>query len=414
MSTPTTSTPTTIDQRAELDAGVDDSQNVKPLRGGRWHVGYTQARNGLRNYWYPAMFSHEIEEGDFRTRRMLGENILFNRVEGKVLAVQDLCVHHMVRLSAKPTGAESHVPGTVTCWYHGFTYDMETGDLTDVLTQPDCPLIGRAKINSYPVIERQGMIFVWIGDDDETPGPLEADVPPGFFGENHKVVGIRRTIDSNWRLGAENGFDPTHIYFHREAPIVTGTSRRLALGLNMIPGKEPEFVSEGGRRGLVDMLRENYEPLFEAEVSGETVKAAGTQRSTTEESSIWLPGCLKITKFLPDPLMTHFEWYVPIDENRHDYIQVLVRPCANDDEHQDFVAQYHGMWEQMFHREGFNDQDIWARMAMQEVFVNEEEWSNEQLMKPDMAIIYWRRMVNEHARGFQGPARFPAPTEWID
>lgn len=403
----------TTEPIAELDAGADESGGARPLRGGRWHVGYTQARHGLRNYWYPAMFSHEIEEGAFRTRRMLGENILFNRVEGKVLAVLDMCVHHMVRLSAKPGGAESHAPGTVTCWYHGYTYDMETGDLTAVLTQPDCPLIGRAKITAYPVIERQGMIWVWIGDDE--PGPLEADVPPGFFGENHKIVGIRRTIGSNWRLGAENGFDPTHIYFHREAPIVTGTSRRMALGLNMIPGKEPEFVSEGGRRGLVDMLRENYEAVFEAEVTeGTTVKAAGTQRSTTEESSIWLPCTLKITKFLPDPLMTHYEWYVPIDEDRHNYVQVLVRPCDTPEEEADFEAQYHGMWEQMFHRDGFNDQDIWARSALQEVFYNEGEWSAEQLMKPDMALIQWRRLVNEHARDFQPPARFPAPKDWVD
>ncbi|WP_187437898.1 Rieske 2Fe-2S domain-containing protein [Actinomadura decatromicini] len=408
----------TTERAAELDAGVDETGRVdetggaRPLRGGRWHVGYTQARHGLRNYWYPALFSHEIEDGTFRTRRMLGENILFNRVDGTVLAVADSCVHHMVRLSAKPGGAESHVPGTVTCWYHGFTYDMRTGDLTGVLTQPDCPLIGRAKIASYPVAERQGVVFAWIGDDE--PGPLEADVPPGFLGEDHKVVGLRRTIASNWRLGAENGFDPTHIYFHREAPIVTGTSRRMPLGLNMVPGKEPEFVSAGGRRGLVDMLRENYEPLYEAEVNGSVVKATGTHRSTTEEGSIWLPGVLKITKFLPDPEMTHFEWYVPIDEDRHDYVQMLVRPCANADEEKDFVAQYHGMWEQMFHRDGFNDQDIWARCALQEVFANEDEWSSEQLMKPDMALIHWRRLVHGHARGFQGPPRFAAPKDSVD
>lgn len=396
----------------QLDAGVVLAERPEPLRGGRWNKGYSEARHGLRNYWYPALFSHELDEGAFRTRRMLGENVLFNRVDGRVLAVADLCVHHNVRLSAKPTGPECHVPGTVTCWYHGYTYDMESGNLTAVLTQPDCPLIDRTQITSYPVEERQGMIFVWIGDGE--PGPIEADLPPGFLGDNHQVVGIRRTIASNWRVAAENGTDPTHIYFHREAPLVKGTSRKMALGLMTVEGKAPEFVSTEGRRGLVERLQENYEALFSAKINDTVVETHGTNAYATEESSIWLPGVLRITGFLPDPLMTHFEWYVPIDEDRHHYIQVLVRPCATPEETEDFRAQYDGMWERMFHREGFNNQDIWAREAMEEVYANEAEFNNEQLMKPDIVLVQWRRMVNEYARAFQPAPRFPAPKDWED
>lgn len=408
----TMSDQTTAPVSKPSDTDGEHSEEVRHLRTGRWQEGYGKSRHGLRNYWYPALFSHEVAEGEFRTRRMLGENILFNRVDGKVLAVADMCVHHMVRLSAKPGGAESHVPGTVTCWYHGYTYDMETGGLTQVLTQPDCPLIGRTGIRSYPIVERQGLIFVWIGDEE--PVDIEADVPPDFFGENYEIVGIRRTIDSNWRLGAENGFDPTHIYFHREAPIVIGTSRKMALGLEMVPGKDVEFVTSHGRRGLVDMLRENWKPVFETHIDETVIAAAGVNRSTTEESSIWLPGVLKITKFLPDPLMTHFEWYVPIDEDRHDYVQVLVRPCENEQEKNDFVNAYENMWKGLFHMEGFNDQDIWAREAMQEPFQNEDEFLKEQLMKPDMGLVQWRRMVHEHARDFQPAPRFKSPKGWVD
>lgn len=51
---------------------------------------------------------------------------------------------------------------------------------------------------------------------------------------------------------------------------------------------------------------------------------------------------------------------------------------------------------------------------MQEAYDDEEAWREERLMKPDRAILAWRRLVAEKARGYQAPPRAPAPPGSLD
>ena len=133
---------------------------------------YLDAGLGFRNHWYPAFFSHELEEADastgngepvghFRCEVILGERILFRRIDGQVHAIHDQCIHKGVPLSKKP---ECYTRDTITCWYHGFTYDLKTGALINIVTDPHSALIGRHHIRTYPVRETQGLVFVFIGD----------------------------------------------------------------------------------------------------------------------------------------------------------------------------------------------------------------------------------------------------------
>ena len=55
--------------------------------------------------------------------QLLGENILLKRIDGKVYAIRDRCLHRGVQLSRK---LECYTKDTITCWYHGFTYRFET------------------------------------------------------------------------------------------------------------------------------------------------------------------------------------------------------------------------------------------------------------------------------------------------
>src|SRR5262245_1220590 len=117
---------------------------------------YLEADLGFRNHWYPALFAYELEGDDPKPVTMLGEKILIRRVDGHLCAIEDRCAHRRVQLSAK---LECYTKDTVTCWYHGFTYSFRDGSLVQVLTDPECPLIGKLRVKSYPIREEQGMIF---------------------------------------------------------------------------------------------------------------------------------------------------------------------------------------------------------------------------------------------------------------
>ena len=157
---------------------------------------------------------------------MLGERLLFKRVDGKVYAIEDRCLHRGVAFSVRP---ECYTKNTISCWYHGFTYDVRDGKLVAIITDPESPLVGRAQIKAYRVEERKNMVFAYIGDGE--PHDLALDLQPGFLDDNLAVYpnGENEIIKSNWRLAAENGVDASHVYIHRNSALVNAARRPLPL-----------------------------------------------------------------------------------------------------------------------------------------------------------------------------------------
>ena len=65
--------------------------------------------------------------------QLLGEKLLIKRIDGKVYAIRDRCLHRGVPLSRKP---DCYTKDTITCWYHGYTYRFQTGELVNILAVP--------------------------------------------------------------------------------------------------------------------------------------------------------------------------------------------------------------------------------------------------------------------------------------
>src|SRR5262245_54030780 len=134
----------------------------------RWHM----PELGFRNYWYPVMLASDLAKRPVR-RRLLGEDIAFWRDGGKVNAIADRCLHRGASLS------RGHIrfpgSGTLSCPYHGWTYDGQ-GQLRACIQEgPNSVMPGKVKTKAYPVEERLNVIWVWIGDMD--PVPVEDDLP---------------------------------------------------------------------------------------------------------------------------------------------------------------------------------------------------------------------------------------------
>ncbi|ODQ94303.1 hypothetical protein BHQ17_09625 [Mycolicibacterium holsaticum] len=362
--------------------------------GSKWPR-YLQAEWGFDNHWHPAVFSHELVEGGFVSVKVLGRQILLTRAQGRVRAIIDRCAHRGVRFSAEPL---CFLKGTVSCWYHGWTYSLETGELVDVLTSPNSPVVGQVKIPVFAVQERQGLVFVFIGD--EPPHDLSEDVPPGFLDADTHCLGIRRTVDSNWRLGVENGFDTTHIFMHRNSPLIKGNNIALPFGFVPADRGAMDVHAHGWPKGVVDNLAQNYQPVFDAKLDGHSVlqyQFAGDEKRVAAQVSVWLPGVLKVDPF-PDPSLIQYEFYVAIDATHHEYFQVLQRKVASDADIAAYTEEFDTKWRDLA-LHGFNDDDVWAREAQQEFYGSQNGWANEHLFPPDMCITKWRQLASTHARG---------------
>lgn len=353
---------------------------------------YEEAVLGLRNYWYPALLSRDVEKKPVPLT-MLGEDLVFFRQNGSPYVLEDRCAHRGVRLSM----GECRFPGTVSCFYHGWTYDIATGRLLAVLTEgPDSPLVGKVSLRSYPVQERNSVLWVFIGDID--PPPLEADVPDEFLLPD-AVIESRVTVRSgNWRLGAENGLDPGHAsYLHRYS-LWTEISRMLFQGgwrrvkpeieADQWVGytAEPYLVADFPRIG--SWPRDRY--LLPRRRPGSV---------PYPKVQLHLPCLLRVTHW-PSPDMTHYEWYVQVDEGSYRYFQFAVTWTSSSLRRLVFRLRYRLLWKWVAHVL-FNNQDAYAVESMEPFYARHDGWRRERLYVPDAALTAWRRFVQEKARGIQ-------------
>ncbi|MEO3763899.1 aromatic ring-hydroxylating dioxygenase subunit alpha [Streptomyces sp. B8F3] len=161
-----------------------------------------------RNQWYVTAYGHEVGR-ELIARTVLGEPIALYRTEdeaAEVVALADRCVHRRFPLSQGRLDGD-----TVVCGYHGFTYDS-TGACVFVPGQKRVPRT--ARVRSYPVVEQDSFVWVWIGDPavaDPRTIPRAAHLAdPGWI----SVSGME-TIGCDYGLLVDNLLDLSHeTYLH--------------------------------------------------------------------------------------------------------------------------------------------------------------------------------------------------------
>jgi vanillate O-demethylase monooxygenase subunit len=111
----------------------------------------------VRNAWYVAAWSHELEAGKPIPASILDEPIVIYRGEsGRMVALEDRCVHRLAPLSLGRCEGNQ-----LRCMYHGLLYDPD-GKVAEIPGQDLVPK--QARVRSYPVADRHDWIWVWMGD----------------------------------------------------------------------------------------------------------------------------------------------------------------------------------------------------------------------------------------------------------
>jgi phenylpropionate dioxygenase-like ring-hydroxylating dioxygenase large terminal subunit len=157
----------------------------------------------VRNAWYAAAWDHEVGR-TLKPVTMLGDEIvLYRKQDGTLAALEDACPHRKLPLSMGRLKGDE-----VECGYHGLTFDG-TGTCTRVPGAERIPHV--ARVQSYPVHERYGLVWVWMGDS------ALAD-PATIFEVDHwgdPAWGINRgdsmMLECNYLYMTDNLLDPSHV-----------------------------------------------------------------------------------------------------------------------------------------------------------------------------------------------------------
>jgi len=163
----------------------------------------------LLDCWYVAAWDHELIDARLLARTLLGRPVVLYRGEGggsagKVVALDDRCCHRGAQLS------KGRVEGDcVRCMYHGLKFDP-AGRCVQIPGQENIP--AKLGVRSYPVVERDRLVWIWMGDAAKADPAKILDFPylrdAGWRGHPGYLH-----YDANYLLIVDNLADFAHLAF---------------------------------------------------------------------------------------------------------------------------------------------------------------------------------------------------------
>jgi phthalate 4,5-dioxygenase len=216
----------------------------------------------MRQYWQPVALVDEFEprldprmdQRPLKAVRALGQDfILWRDAAGRWGLLDRDCPHRNADLAFA-----RHEGDGVRCAFHGWKFDV-TGRCLDTPAEPaGSRLCERVRQRSYPVLERSGILFAWLGEPGTTPPPF-----PGFdcfAAPATHTFAFKGLWHCNWLQAFEVGIDPAHPSFlHR----FLGDAPLDAVGDNPA-GKQFRSASAGDFGGekwpMTRIMREFHRP----------------------------------------------------------------------------------------------------------------------------------------------------------
>ncbi len=249
----------------------------------------------FKNFWYAIEFSEALSAQPV-CRKVLGQDLVLYRAGDQLVCLSNLCPHRGGNLS------DGKVLGDrIECPYHGWCFDP-TGACTKIpANEPGAAIPKRARVDSYPVLDRYGWIWVFLGDlpEEERPPLPQLQVPqledPGY----RRITG-EFLWHAHYSRVIENGVDFAH------APFVHGSS----FG-NPDKPEVPDYEVEQGE----------YSALASTELEPSPARGIWRALYRKEKARVrttngfWMPNITLLKVELPLGNMLLFDANVPVDDD---------------------------------------------------------------------------------------------------
>jgi phenylpropionate dioxygenase-like ring-hydroxylating dioxygenase large terminal subunit len=254
----------------------------------------------LLNQWYVAALPSELADKPLARTICDIAIVMFRTESGVVSALDDRCPHRYAPLSYGECKGEA-----IICPYHGIEFGPD-GTCVNIPHQDSIP--DRMCVASYPLIERWGWLWIWMGDPAQAD---PADIPDFWWLDSPDWHSFRRCyyINANYEICADNLLDLSHTPFiHRKTvgvpematlPVKTWVEGENVFQERVMTQVNPSpFVAEWGDfKGKIDRRASllwrppgniDVELLYEDEFNSITTRLANPITPETENSThVW-------------------------------------------------------------------------------------------------------------------------------
>ena len=253
----------------------------------------TPMGNLFRCYWMPALLSEELPENDCPPVRvkLLSERLLaFRDSEGRLGLIDEFCAHRGVSL-----WFGRNEDCGLRCPYHGWKFDV-TGQCVEVPSEPaESGYAKKIKLKSYPLIEKGGVLWTYMGDPAQQPPEPEFEFCTVPLNQSFTT---KRIQENNWLQAMEGGIDSSHVSWLHRGDL----------------SNDPLFKGSAGNKYNMSDLA----PVFEV-VENDGGLLIGARRNAEDDQFYWritpwvMPTYTGVPPRGDHPIHGHF--WIPIDDH---------------------------------------------------------------------------------------------------
>ena len=275
------------------------------------------------NFWYPAVESKDLADEPLK-RRMLGQDfVLWRDEEGQAHCLSNTCCHRGGSLGNGLVAA-----GCIQCPYHGWRFNGDGRCVRVPSIGMNAKPPGRARVDAYPVTERYGLVFAFLGDLDESERPPILEIPEwDQEGWSSTCQEFKWNLD--YKRSIENGIDPAHNEFVHDTHGMKGENENYKV--SELDIRETDWGTGFFNKAYAPPLAEKKMREASGETKNRTIDVGTGHHGP---SSVW-------TFINPTPVMHIFQYLyeVPIDETHTRLYLITMRNFMQDDLYDDTIKE---------------------------------------------------------------------------
>lgn len=357
----------------------------------------------MRRYWHPVATSAQLPRPDCKPlrARLLGENfVVFRNTAGQIGMLDELCMHRGASLALGRVE-----DGAIRCLYHGWKFAVD-GTILETPNHADCRFREKNKAKAYPVVEKNGLIWAYIG-------PKEAQPPFRVFAsdevpEANRVV-ARINVKANYLQLWEGGLDSSHVttlHTNQARPSWNAERGIESNGTKWTPMEDPspvfacEDTSFGFHYAATRKVREGetWGNMRHVRVTAALFPTGRIIRGPNLDVLVWetpaddFSTSTYLTAYSADPLdKNYFYGILGLDDPR---VWSESDPNWKGSWENDFFQDRSTMDQSWTGLRGIEQEDAAIGLSPGPIY----DRSQEHLVTADMAVVYVRRRLLENIK----------------
>ena len=169
----------------------------------------------LRRYWQPLALATDVKDLPVPVKIFGEELVLFRGGNGIPGLLYPRCMHRGTSLLFGKVEEDG-----LRCCYHGWKFDA-VGHCIDMACEPGSEQMGRVRQPWYPLVEKWGIIFTYMGPAERQPLFPRISICEDL-GDDEEIVAVgglanagnnRFRTEFNWWTVRDDVMDPYHLYF---------------------------------------------------------------------------------------------------------------------------------------------------------------------------------------------------------